>query len=379
MFKDDKKVLFILVFIVTIVAGLTASPLPSRPPDYKIECIKNPTPTHVEEKITELIIVKKFNYQPEGKRKFYPCDITIDKVGNIYAYDIDIKNIYKFDRNYNFIKAFAGKGDEQGKFKTGSGRNNIFLSKDGFFYASNKAGKKVMKFDLDGNFIKEWKINPEIFPRRSVQFKAIVSPDGYFFAKNLWQCTMDVVNLKDKELKIHYRLLGPEAFTRALFVDFDNDNSFIAYKSLWVQFNFLNSDYNIAAGNRLLIYIGNDSTVYIFNGRKLEKKLRLWPKQALENVKNFYDEMRKTPDYIGPRFWHPFRRIVVDPDNDKTFYMAHIKTLRSPWLLYHFDFDGKLLEVLKAPVYTFDLIAIRNGLFYSTDGRNIYIFKEKKK
>ncbi len=86
---------------------------------------------------------------------FNPCAVTVAPDGSIYVADgYGSNHVLKFDKERKFVKAFGGKGAEEGKFNTCHG---IALDARGakpLLLVANRNNNRVEHWDLDGNFVK---------------------------------------------------------------------------------------------------------------------------------------------------------------------------------------------------------------------------------
>ncbi len=86
---------------------------------------------------------------------FKPCAVTVGPDGSIYVADGYGQNyVLKFDKNRNFVKAFGGKGSEEGKFETCHGIALDTRGKKPLLFVCNRNNDRVEYWDLDGNFVK---------------------------------------------------------------------------------------------------------------------------------------------------------------------------------------------------------------------------------
>lgn len=76
-------------------------------------------------------------------------DFEFDGEGNLFILDGKKHRIHKYDKNFNFVKAFGRNGKGPGEFWL-PGKMNI--RKDTLFLA-NWSNLKIIKFDLEGNYI----------------------------------------------------------------------------------------------------------------------------------------------------------------------------------------------------------------------------------
>lgn len=86
-----------------------------------------------------------------------PQFVITDKPGNIYIAGGQVAKIFKFDKNYEFVKSFGGKGGGPGEFSGGPSSLTIFQNK---ILAPCWRTTLTNVYDTDGNFIKQ--IPPKI-------------------------------------------------------------------------------------------------------------------------------------------------------------------------------------------------------------------------
>ncbi len=86
---------------------------------------------------------------------FNPCAVTVAADGSIFVADgYGANYVLKFDKERKFVKAFGGKGAEEGKFNTCHG---IALDTRGdkpLLLVCNRNNNRVEHWDLDGNFVR---------------------------------------------------------------------------------------------------------------------------------------------------------------------------------------------------------------------------------
>jgi DNA-binding beta-propeller fold protein YncE len=86
---------------------------------------------------------------------FKPCAVTVGPDGSIYVADGYGSNyVLKFDKDRNFIKAFGGPGEEEGKFKTCHGIALDTRQSKPLLLVCNRNNNRVEYWDLDGNFVR---------------------------------------------------------------------------------------------------------------------------------------------------------------------------------------------------------------------------------
>ena len=86
---------------------------------------------------------------------FNPCAVTAGPAGEIFVADgYGSNHIYKFDKDRKFVKAFGGKGAEDGKFNTCHGIALDTRGEKPLLFVCNRNNNRVEHWDLDGNFVK---------------------------------------------------------------------------------------------------------------------------------------------------------------------------------------------------------------------------------
>src|SRR6266851_5329151 len=110
-----------------------------------------------------------------------PHKITVDKDGNLWVADNGLKEgrgqqVFKFNKNGKFIKAWGKKGTGSGEFDC---PHTLAFDSKGRLFVGDRQNNRIQIFDQDGRFIAEWK-----------QFGR---PSGIFIDKN------DVLYVADSE------------------------------------------------------------------------------------------------------------------------------------------------------------------------------------
>ena len=87
--------------------------------------------------------------------QFKPCAVTVGPAGEIFIADGYGQNyVLKFDKSRNFVKAFGGKGTEEGKFNTCHGISLDTRLDKPLLLVCNRNNNRVEYWDLDGNFVR---------------------------------------------------------------------------------------------------------------------------------------------------------------------------------------------------------------------------------
>ena len=106
------------------------------------------------EKLWSITYPEEAGIYKEAKN-FNPCAVTVAPDGSIFIADgYGANYVLKYDKDRKFVKAFGGKGAEEGKFNTCHG---IALDPRGakpLLLVCNRNNNRVEHWDLDGNFVK---------------------------------------------------------------------------------------------------------------------------------------------------------------------------------------------------------------------------------
>lgn len=101
---------------------------------------------------------------------FNPCAVTVGPDGSIYIADgYGSNHVLKFDKERKFVKAFGGKGAEEGKFNTCHGIGLDTRGAKPLLLVCNRNNNRVEHWDLDGNFVKV--IQKDLRMPAAVQFR----------------------------------------------------------------------------------------------------------------------------------------------------------------------------------------------------------------
>ena len=338
----------------------------------EITCIGNPTPTHVEKKtdVVELVKVGEIPYNlNEEFAQALPTFIVGDNEGNIFVFDYRNKKIFKFDKNYRLIKTFGKQGTGTGELGTGAGYNEVYFSGADRLYVTDISNKKILEFDGDGKHLKDYPFPPREKRQYCKSVFPLVTSDGGFYGRSDFQCTLDAYNIHDKEQKKRYSLLGLDDCSRCIMIKPSEMDA-----NFWTRTDVKNTFYDLAGDGRLLVYMANASTLYIFKNDTLVKQFNIWPKDALELYGRTWREYDKDRPAEHPLLIYMFRKFFMDKDDENHFYLEINADLEKKPLLYGFDLEGNLEKILAAPYYCYFLYK-KNNLFYARARDHIAIFK----
>lgn len=332
-----------------------------------IEFEENPAPTHVENNYKKLTIINEISADfDENYFLAMPSSITADEEGNIYIFDRKLQQIFKFSKDYKFIKTFGKTGKGPMEYD-GSGLGNIQLySSNNLIYLSSAMSKKILVYNTEGKCINEIAI-PEYFPGLIPIVN--VKKDVFLPSK---QGAVDVFN---PEMQKKYTLLDKTEYRK-----FVTMKPFAERIAAEVVPNCGNTAFDIIPKGGTVIYIFGSSTLYRFDNEKLIKKFSIIPKEALKLSKTGINKIKK----MNPnKNWivHLFNNFFMDKDNYKMFYLDSGINKKGQKMLYRFDLDGKLLNVLYINKDHFNsrIIYKKNGVFLgiTLDG-DVKIMKEEE-
>jgi DNA-binding beta-propeller fold protein YncE len=86
---------------------------------------------------------------------FKPCAVTVAPDDSIWVADGYGSNyLLKFDKSRKFVKAFGGRGEQEGKFNTCHGIAFDPRHDKPLLFVCNRNNNRVEHWDLDGNFVR---------------------------------------------------------------------------------------------------------------------------------------------------------------------------------------------------------------------------------
>ena len=106
------------------------------------------------EKVWTITYPEEAGIYKEAKN-FNPCAVTVAPDGSIFIADgYGANYVLKYDKDRKFVKAFGGKGAEEGKFNTCHGIAFDPRGAKPLLLVCNRNNNRVEHWDLDGNFVK---------------------------------------------------------------------------------------------------------------------------------------------------------------------------------------------------------------------------------
>lgn len=353
------KAMCLLVF--TMLIGRYAYPV-------KIEFIKNPKPTHFEQEkhYKKLTLVKKISADfDEEYFLAQPGGLVVDDEGNIFIADRKIHKVFKFSKDFKFIKNFGSTGMGPGEYYGYDYfPEHLYFAPDSLLYLCSSNTKKLIAYNKDGKFVKEVPV-----PEYQGGYVPIVDSSGNVYLPSREGA---VVVYNKERRKVHTYLDNSVYRTFILMKPFE-DQIFINTK-----FNSYNTHYDLLPDSRFIIYISNSSTVYIFKGKDLEKKIRIWPK---EEIKHSLESLERVRKLNKNKNWIAllFNNFFIDGDNRKFFYLE--TGFKDKKMLYKFSLDGDLVSILWIDSKMVDVFKVKkNNLFFGmTFDGDVKIMQEEIK
>jgi len=328
--------------------------------DVKVNLITDPQPTHYAEKVGALKRVHTI--PPDISDEVFLAQvghIQADGEGNIYVYDNAQQTIFKFDREYRFVKTFIRAGKGPGENSPIKSSRDFRVGPDGYLYFADTGNWKMMKYSLEGEFIGEWK-----FPK-TVMFYPIPLGEG----REWLTYTARAFGYLNRETMTGLPLLTIRDLTDKLL----SDPGYLHMADCWVDY----------FGSDTCALVDPDSAqFFLFRDHRMQRRFRIIPRRWIQGIK---ERMKRSKNDSGSHYPF-FAGFFVDRDRPGTFYIAGTAIsgkVSNP--LYRFDTRGKLISAWgypeekdeNNPVYL-SYKCKRNGLIYATDYDQVLIFKEEE-
>jgi hypothetical protein len=350
--------------------------------ESEFNVIKNPKPNLIEKNYVQLKKVGEIRDEV-GKDEFLflPASITMDRENNLYVYDLMQAKILKFDESLKFIKSFGRTGEGPGEF-SGTGRGNfvfINIGLDGKLYAHDIRVLKVLVFNPDGRFIRQYRC------KHIARFdKPIVDVEGNIILQDFIEDRQVIFNERDtvlfslpqKEKKKEYLF---KSMIPIFFKSSAHLKGKVVARKLPFFYDLSELKMRMTFGSTLILYFPRSSTLYLVKDKKQIKKMRIWPKEAIEYVKEETDTSMHKDLYRTL-----FSSIYLDGDQNNIFYLDFGKNKnKGIYCLYKMNLKGELMNVFYVPctdntLYNSFLLK-QNHLFFAKQGEKITIYKEDKK
>jgi hypothetical protein len=356
------KRLVLILLSLSVMAGMREPPVFA-----EMEYIKSPKPTHVEKKFKRLVLHKEI--PADFDEEYFlaqPSSIVVDNDCNFFVYDRKLLKIFKFSKDFTFEKCFGSTGDGPGEYDgRGLSNSKLYISPDGNLLLSDAMHKKIIVYDTKGNFREEIRL-----PRYASSFHPVVDREGRFFLPS----RKGGLDVYDKKGIYVQTLLTNKEYQKLLLIE----PSEKALEMVNVP-SSSNTKFDVLSDGRLIVYIKNASTAYVFKDLQLQKKFSIIPKIALESFARVLDNWGYQK-YHRNSIVSLFNDFFFDRDED-CFYLEGMGIYKYERSLYKFSPEGELLCVLRIErkkLGKISVVAKRNNFFFSvTRDGDIKILKEE--
>lgn len=368
--SETKRVFYILVFI-RVLFFISAFPLHAQK-------IFNPKPKHFEKLApkVELEVIKEISGELESDILIIrPRSLTVDDRGYLHIYDSMFKKIFIFNDHFKFVKSYARQGQGPGEFNGNDlGRGKLYFSGDGLIYAGDAPNYKIMGFTKSGTLKKEIRLERN----NNHEFHTVVDAKGNYYVFNppSGNGIIDMYNAANK--KVH------------TFLSRDRNEKFAVYepkhpggmwpKNTYTKPTIINTYYDVLPGNRLIVYLANPSTIFIFNEKKLEKQFSILPESGMAKYKKTISE---TLDSARKRGGHGgivnlLDYLFIDRDDEKYFYLNSWVDESGRQKILKFNLSGDLVQVLLTPPEKYcRILAKKNNLFLGEFKGRVWVYRTK--
>lgn len=334
----------------------------------KMGVISNPEANLFEQRYIELKQIKTINPDlGNGEYLLGPYSLVMNEKNELLVYDRLNGQVFVFDESLKIKKSFGRFGVGPGEFSRV--RNPVFLkwSPDKKLYAHDMNALKTLVFNENGKFLEQIRVKtqyptiPVLDPRG--KHYELFSDDKltlYFLDKN----QQEVFHINARKKDLSYLFFKPGYAHR----------DFSLHQQVLID---------SAGDSSLLVYLQPSSTMLIVKDKKISASYRLWPKDAMEDLKPKLQALLKESTKKFAGYIYLFPRMFMDGDSSDVFYLNLIyNETKGISALYKLNLKGELLKVFyikanrSAPMVRFQFK--KNGLFYGIKGEDIVIYKESQ-
>jgi len=380
--KSGRKV--VLIAILLLICLCLQSTLLAWEYEY-INVIKNPAPTMFEKKYVKLVKIKEIDADlGNDEYIFSPTSLAMDRENNLFVYDKLQARVIVLNEKLNFMTSWGRKGRGPGEFSgTGFG-HLVFLNigLDGKLYANDVSAFKVMAFTKQGKYVRDIKYTKHRF------FEPIADSGGNLIQieNEGWQVNFvnekneTLFTFKDEDKMIDYLIFKEfPPYNKVLKKVLPRDIVMMDF----VPYALNQLTMRMTPDSTLLIYFRSASILYVVKEKKIVKKIKVWPRDAIDSYKKFVlDKRKENKRYYKGMFFGFF----LDGDNANVVYLQLGENKEKKInALYRLDLQGKLLEVLYIELKEGDnvpatrFVLKQNGYFFAKSEDKIYIYKELEK
>jgi len=343
-----------------------------------------------------------------GKNTGSSKEIVVAPDGSVFMCHKTLYEIWKFDKNGNFIKKIGSKGSKPGQFPF---HFSIFGLLDGKYLCTYDNQGRIMFFDTEGNFVK--KLQLDYMPLEMVTLKdSKIAILGFIVGKNnkdivsikdfktgqekiIWsksEESMDksaiVVNLPGKGMMIlsppytHSSLTTPKLVASKsgnLLLGLPDDGAVIEYtpegtkvKTITLKIQPLAiTDADINENYALFVKKSDEFAAKINNNAKYS------PSEKLETIKQFKDQLWKIKDRsLYPKHLPYFSSLIIDSDGNILVFEFTKESETNKFKAYAYDNSGAEIGTSSFVSTDFELSFIPSTFAFSEG--YIYAIATKK-
>ncbi|MEI8046117.1 MAG: hypothetical protein WCI92_01955 [Bacteroidota bacterium] len=342
-----------------------------------------------------------------GKNTGSSKEIVVAPDGSVFMCHKTLYEIWKFDKNGNFIKKFGSKGNKPGQFPF---HFSIYGLLDGKYIFTSDCQGRMMFFDTEGNFVK--KLQLDYGPLDMVALKGSkIAVLGFVVGKNgrhivsikdfntgqekiIWSRIdeeMDksaiVVNLPSKGMMIlsppytHSSLTTPRlasSKTGNLLLGMPDDGTIIEYSPEGIMVKTIHLKIQPLAITDA--DINENYTLFVEKSDKFAAKInsneKYTPAQKQETIKQFKDQLWKMKDRsLYPKHLPYFSSLIIDSDGNILIFEFTKEEVNNKFTAYAYDNTGNKIGTSSFISDTFDLsfipsnFAFNNGYIYAVATR----------
>ncbi len=361
------KKFFVNLFLFLLVNGFAVGQ----------EIYQLPVKNYDETKVPRgrLVLVKEINSDYDDKILLAtPTSITADNEGAFYAYDSKLKRISKFDKKFAFVTSFMSRGRGPGEDSGNDmGFDKIDYSPSGQICVCDVFNNKVIFYSKSGKLFKEVRLDRAA----RTPFRPVMDRNGNLYIFSHGGGIVD--QLSPKMDLIHTYL-------------YDKLNgNFVIYKPglakkmpTWIltRSTLINTFYDVAQNNQLIIYLSHPSTLYIFKDKKQVLQKNIFIQTEMEMLRKQGEKeiaIAKKFNRDSTAGYGMFNSLFVDRDDDNYFYMAGNFGKVN---IYKFDIKkAELVKIINSKDERLYFVEKRNNYFYGLSDKtgNIVIYKEEVK
>ncbi|MDY0296553.1 MAG: 6-bladed beta-propeller [Acidobacteriota bacterium] len=348
------------IFLLLLLLLLSVSLVLAADTAGKIRVITDPRPTHDESRAPLHNLVKVAEISADLEDEYFlvrPWCVRADNQGNIYVFDLKVRKFFKYDKTFKLIRVFGNTGQGPGEYAPGSSLLMFDIDKNGYLHVIDHMGRKYLKLDGNGQSIEEFRFqNHSVGPAYPV-FDSMGNLFVYHLERN-------GISLMSREGEIHHTFLSLQDYACSLYRRIPP-----RMFSLWTSPEPFSTVIRPLPGGRAAVYLMVTSTLYLLGDRRIEKQIRIWPREQLSHF-------RKSLSRDNPRIKNSvtfmFMGFFLDNDCAGRFY------LQPPGYrpLLKLDLDGNLIKRLQVPEKAV-FHSKRNHLFFATWEDRVFVLKEE--